>query len=76
MSFTLFFFSSFVVLEYQFHIGTHISKCSILICREVWWEISIMLGHSEWFLGGGKICGDKEGLNSITVRINHEVVLE
>lgn len=25
---------------------------------------------------GGKICGDKEGLNSITVRINHEVVLE
>lgn len=36
-----------------------------------------MLGHSEWFLGGGrKIRGDKEGLNSITVRINHEVVLE
>lgn len=35
-----------------------------------------MLGHSEWFLGGGEICGDKEGLNSITVRINHEVVLE
>lgn len=26
--------------------------------------------------GGRKICGDKEGLNSITVRINHEVVFE